>query len=186
MDNDINVSDIIMDSGVDPFDEVVEIEPTTSAEGSDPFDEIDEGNNEPESKESEESESEEKSEEVEKSEDTESDGNDDKVSENDTKDIKEDGDDSSGKEEVLPELDKQIEDGSLEIKINDDTLTLKDLKNDYIGQKEISKRFTEYDVKSKQLEKDTTEINGYINEFASKLKDGDSIGAMAYFVNLQG
>jgi len=87
----------------------------------------------------------------------------------------------------VDEFNKQLEEGSLEVQINDEeSVLLKDLKNDYIGQKEISRRFTEYDQKSKQLDADTTEINEYINEFASKLKDGDSIGAMQYFGNFAG
>lgn len=55
-----------------------------------------------------------------------------------------------------------------------------------MGQKEISRRFTEYDVKSKQLDKDTNEINGYVNEFGSKLRNGDSIGAMQFFGEFAG
>lgn len=90
-------------------------------------------------------------------------------------------------EERLDAINKQIEEGNLEIQIDEETkVTLQDLKNDYIGQKEISRRFSEYDVKNKQLEQDTQEINGYISEFAGKLRDGDSVGAMAYFGEFAG
>ena len=89
-------------------------------------------------------------------------------------------------ERTLDSVTKELEDGSLEIKVGEEALQLKDLKNDYIGQKEISKRFTEIDIKNKQLEADTSEINEYIDTFASKLRDGDSVGAMSYFGQFAG
>lgn len=155
----------------DPFDDVVEIEPTTSATGGDPFDELDEGTSEPESEES----NEEEGTETETSEPVEASAE-EAVVEDESKD-----------EIGVDELNKQLEDGSFKVKINEtDTASLKDLKNSYMGQKEISRRFTEYDVKSKQLDKDTNEINGYVNEFGSKLRNGDSIGAMQFFGEFAG
>lgn len=89
--------------------------------------------------------------------------------------------------ESLKSLNEKLENGELEIKLDEETsVTLKDLKNDYMGRKEIARRFSEYDVKNKQLEKDVQEIETYIGEFASKLKDGDSVGAMAYFGEFAG
>ena len=155
----------------DPFDDVVEIEPTTSATGGDPFDELDEGTSEPESEES----NEEEGTETETSEPVEASAE-EAVVEDESKD-----------EIGVDELNKQLEDGSFKVKINEtDSASLKDLKNSYMGQKEISRRFTEYDVKSKQLDKDTNEINGYVNEFGSKLRNGDSIGAMQFFGEFAG
>jgi hypothetical protein len=90
-------------------------------------------------------------------------------------------------EDSLKELNEKLENGDLEIKLNEeDSVTIKELKNSYMGQKEIARRFSEFDVKSKQLEKDTQEIEGYIDTFASKLKDGDSVGAMQYFGEFAG
>jgi len=158
----------------DPFDDVVEIEPTTSATGGDPFDELDEGTSEPESEESNEEEGTE-AEQTEASEPVEA-AAEEAVVEDESKD-----------EIGVDELNKQLEDGSFKVKINEtDSVSLKDLKNSYMGQKEISRRFTEYDVKSKQLDKDTNEINGYVNEFGSKLRNGDSIGAMQFFGEFAG
>ena len=94
--------------------------------------------------------------------------------------------DEAKPERTLDSVTKELEDGSLEVKIGEESLQLKDLKNDFIGQKEISKRFTEIDVKSKQLDADTSEINEYIDTFAAKLKDGDSVGAMSYFGEFAG
>jgi hypothetical protein len=183
MSDEMNVADVLMeqvDMSSDPFDDVVEIEPTTEAEGSDPFDSLDEGSDEPKEESSEEEENE-----AIDSEDSEDSG--EEASEDKEEESAEAADNKEVEDETAVDgLDKRIEDGSLELSINDEKVTLKDLKNDYIGQKEISRRFTEYDVKSKQLTADTTEINGYINEFAGKLKSGDSIGAMAYFGEFAG
>ena len=173
MNNDVEMEPIEVEAGTDmsydPFDEVVDIEPVEESEGE----------NEEESLE----ESEETEDIVDESEESEESESDDEDTEDKEEESTEDGD----KDEVgVDDINKKLEDGSLEVKINDETVTLKDLKNDYIGQKEIARRFTEYDVKSKQLEADTTEINGYINEFAGKLKSGDSVGAMAYFGEFAG
>jgi len=177
--SDSSISEIMMDQvdmSTDPFDDVVEIEPTTEAEGSDPFDEVDEGSDEQDvSSET----SEEEKNEVVASEDSE---DEDSGGEEDKEESTEDSEDEVG----VDELNKRIEEGSLELKINDEIVTLKDLKNDYIGQKEIARRFTDYDIKSKKLEADTNEINGYINDFAAVLKNGDSLGAMAYLGEFAG
>lgn len=183
--SDISVDEVVMDTvdmGADPFDDVVEVEPVDEIETTD------EGNDESTEEESSEEPKEEENEAIdsetdEVSGDEEEEKEDPEAKDEESQDESEDGDqDESGVDDV----NKQIEDGSLELKIDDETVTLKDLKNDYIGQKEIARRFTEYDVKNKQLEADTTEINGYINEFASKLKDGDSIGAMSFFGEFAG
>lgn len=115
---------------------------------------------------------------------------------NNEEDVVEAKEEADNKEEEVEEIDpseklqsfqEKLDSGELEIQINEEeTVTLKDLKNDYMGQKEIARRFSEYDVKSKQLEKDVQEVEGYINEFASKLKDGDSVGAMAFFGEFAG
>jgi hypothetical protein len=162
------------DMAYDPFDEVVE-------EG-DFTEEIEA------SEESEES-SEELPEEPKEEENSEEEAG-EEVSEDEVKEeSEEDGDkeeSSEDEQEPVSDLSKQIEDGSLEVEIDDEKVTLKDLKNDYIGQKEIARRFTEYDVKNKQLEKDVNEINTYVNEFASILKSGDAVGAMSYLGEFAG
>jgi len=160
----------MVDMGSDPFDDVVEIEPTEEVESEDTEQKEDDG----EVVESEEEGSEEEDDE----EDGDSEGK---------EDSEEPTDDSNGEDEKpLPDFAKAIEDGSLEIDIADTKVSLKDLKNDYIGQKEISKRFTEYDIRNKQLEADKSEINEYINTFAGHLKNGDAIGAMQYFGTFAG
>jgi hypothetical protein len=169
------------DVGVDPFDELDEMEMDESVEESEeveePGQESDEQQEEDEGQESE-SEEEDSQEEEGESEDSESE---------DEQEETDGSEESEGEsEDTSVELAKAIEDGSLEIDINGEKATLKDLKNDYIGQKEISRRFSELDVEKKQNEADKEEISGYIRQFATHLRDGDSVGAMQYFGEFAG
>lgn len=158
-----------VDMSHDPFDDVVEIEPTETDE------------DESEEAEAQEPEAEEEGQEAESE-----DGIED-LSEEKSDDEAGDEPDGEQPEEETLDLSKAIEEGSLEIKLSEEeSVTLQDLKNSHVGQKEIAQRFTEYDVKSKQLEKDTEEINGYINTFAEHLKNGDSVGAMQFFGEFAG
>jgi hypothetical protein len=162
----------------DPFDEVVE-------EG-DFTEDVEETVEAVESEESSEELSEEPKEE--ENEVVESEDGEESPDENDEDTEKDSENDESTEDEQEPtvELSKQIEDGSLEVEIGEEKVALKELKNSYMGQKEIARRFTEYDIKSKQLEADTNEINGYVNEFASILKSGDAVGAMSYLGDFAG
>jgi hypothetical protein len=165
-------SGVEIDMSVDPFDEVVEIEPIEESE---------EPSEEPESKSEEE-----KNGTVEATEEAAKEESGEEGSEEEGEESESDDTEKADDEEPAIDLAKQIEEGSLELEIGEEKVTLKDLKNSYQGQKEIARRFTEYDKKSKQLEADTQEINGYINEFAGKLRDGDSIGAMQFFGDFAG
>lgn len=176
---------IIVESGsdmaYDPFDEVME-------EGDFTEESVEENVEDVELSEESEGDSEDISEEPEEEEDSEEEAG-EETSEEEDKEESEEGEKEESSEdgqEPVADLSKQIEEGSLEVEIGEDKVTLKDLKNDYIGQKEIARRFTEYDVKNKQLEKDVTEINTYVNEFASILKSGDAVGAMAYLGEFAG
>jgi hypothetical protein len=175
------------DMAYDPFDEVVEegdftdeVEVEASEESEESSEEISEEPKEEEN-ESDESESGEEGEDGSEEEIEESESKEDKVEEGESKE-----EPSEDEQEPTVELSKQIEDGSLEVEIGEEKVALKELKNSYMGQKEIARRFTEYDIKSKQLEADTNEINGYVNEFASILKSGDAVGAMSYLGDFAG
>lgn len=165
-----------VDMSIDPFDEVVEYEPVEEVKEEDvePSEEAQDSEDEGESAESEDK--------------GDEDGSEDSSEEDSEKEANSESEpDEEGASETEPvEFAKAIEDGSLEIEVNGETVTLKDMKNDYIGQKEISRRFSEIDVKSKQMEADTKEINEYINTFAGHLKNGDAIGAMQYFGEFAG
>ena len=170
----------MVDMSSDPFDDVVEVEPT------------EESNEEPNS-ETEPEQEEDDGEVVESKEESaeDEDGSEDSESEDsekeDNSESEQDEPGTEGQDEKpLPELAERVEDGSLEIEMGDEKISLKELKNGYTGQKEISRRFTELDVKSKQQAADTAEINEYINTFAGHLKNGDAIGAMQYFGEFAG
>ena len=152
----------------DPFDDVVEIEPVEE--------EVAEDDASTESKEDEGQEPE-----AEAESDEEEDGPEDSEPKAEPEAV-----DGESDEEAPVSLEDSLKDGSYELKIDDADVTIQELKNDYIGQKEISRRFTEYDVKSKKLDADTEEINEYINTFAGHLKNGDSVGAMQYFGEFAG
>jgi len=181
-DTDVSMMDMGIeygnDIGSDPFDDVIE-EGDFSEEQLDAGEELDES----ESGEEEQSDEEGSIEDLEETKEPKEESEDSEQSkEQDSEEVEE-----APVEERLDAINKQLEDGSLEVKIDENTsATLQELKNDFIGQKEISRRFSDLDVKNKQLEADTNEINGYINEFAGKLRDGDSVGAMAYFGEFAG
>lgn len=100
---------------------------------------------------------------------------------------KEDSEESEAQEEVsLEEIQKQLEDGSYKLEINGEEVSLQDMKNDYIGQKEVARRFTQLDQERKEYQAEVQEVEQYINEFAAKMQDGDSVGAMAYFGQFAG
>ena len=193
------MSDDIVDMGADPFDEVVETGDFSEADESNDSEDSgtigdDSGSSEQADLEDDSSESGEdeglESFEAEESEEQEAEPQEDEESEksdDDPDSESEEPEEGQDDEGGSVDLAKAIEEGSLEVQIDEETsVTLKDLKNDYIGQKEISRRFSELDVKNKQMESDVNEINEYINTFASKLRDGDSVGAMAYFGEFAG
>lgn len=183
----------IIDMHSDPFDDVVEtgdfdaVDQSDSSEDSG-VDGVDSGSDEQVSLEDIENSSEEDEEvEAEEQESEEETAQDDEKTDEKPSDESEAPEEGSDDEGGSVDLAKAIEEGSLEVAIDEETsVTLQDLKNDYIGQREISRRFSELDVKNKQMEADVGEINEYINTFAGKLRDGDSVGAMQYFGEFAG
>lgn len=180
------------DLSYDPFDEVVEEgDFVDEAEPSEESEEIEAGAEE-QAEDEESTEQEEIGEENEPSESGPEDGDDEpeveaKDGEEEAKESEVEDEEKREPEELLAEVNQKLENGELEIQIDEETsVTLKDLKNDYIGQKEISKRFTEIDQRNKQLEQDSQEINTYVNEFAEIMRNGDAVGAMQYLGQFAG
>lgn len=169
-----------MDAGYDPFDDVVEEGDFEEASDDDSIEASSDDSEESEDQAPEDAEepsdepieeaSEESDEDVEKEEESE---------EEEAEEI--------SPEESLQALNEKLENGELEIKLDEETaVSLKELKNNYVTSKEIQRKFSELDVEKKSVERDVEEINGYINEFAGKLRDGDSVGAMQYFGEFAG
>lgn len=94
--------------------------------------------------------------------------------------------------EVLANEGIDIQDGVVGkyVKINGEEhfVALKELGNDFSGQKEIQRRFTEYDRQNKEWKKQVDEVNSYINQFSVKMQDPKQgpIEAMAYLGELSG
>lgn len=95
----------------------------------------------------------------------------------------EDGEDDQGSSAELVEA---IESGTLEIELGENTVTLKDLKDDFIGRQEVARRFSDLDVQRKAHDRDVEEIETYINDFAGLMRKGDAMGAMSYFGTFSG
>lgn len=183
-------------SGIDPFDDVVETGDFDEVDQSDSGEDsgVDETDSDGSSEDSTEAVGEESGEADEidetepEEEETEQDVQDDEGEEKPDEESDSEGDEESPEDEISVDgLNKKIESGELEVQIDEETqVTLKDLKNDYIGQKEISRRFTDLDREKKQVDTDVEEINGYINDFAGKMREGDSVGAMQYLAEFAG
>jgi hypothetical protein len=166
----------------DVFDEVVE-------EGD--FDELSaDDNTEDASQDSEEESSEdieESSDEIIEDDSEESDGDSEEEVEEDSEEESEEEKEEVEPSEALQQLNEKLESGDLEIQLDDESLvTLKELKNNHVTSKEIARKFSELDVEKKAVQKDVAEIEGYINDFAGKLRDGDSVGAMQFFGEFAG
>jgi len=68
----------------------------------------------------------------------------------------------------------------------DQFVSLTDLGNDYSGQKAISQKFNEIAQERTQHQNEVAEVNGYINTFGDKMKEGDSLAAMSYMGEFAG
>lgn len=87
---------------------------------------------------------------------------------------------------TLESLKEQIEKGEYSLDIDGEKVTINDLKNNFHGMKEVDRRFTELDTEKKTFQQDVEEVNGYINEFANRMQDGDVVGAFSYFGEFAG
>ena len=72
-------------------------------------------------------------------------------------------------------------------------VSLQDLLNNYSGKVSYDKKFQEFSESKKEFDdykvtydKDIDLINGYINDFAEKLKSNDAMGALSYFAEFSG
>ena len=75
----------------------------------------------------------------------------------------------------------------------DEDVTLQDLLNNYSGKVGWDKKFQELSDDKKLYKEEITrhedevgKINGYINTFRDKMKNGDSLGALEYFASFSG
>lgn len=101
-------------------------------------------------------------------------------------------DDSEVKDE--PEAEVSDKSGLIEVKTKDGVLeltleqiqsehpeVLQRLKNEVSGEKEIARRFSEFDQEKQAFMAEKTAIEGYVNEFAKATQDGNILGGLTYF-----
>lgn len=68
----------------------------------------------------------------------------------------------------------------------DTFVSLKDLGNDFSGQKAIAQRFNEYDRKEKEFEAQMNEVNEYINELGATMRDSSILEGVQKIGELTG
>lgn len=90
--------------------------------------------------------------------------------------------------EESTEEESQDETEAFEVKVDGEVqkVTLQDLKNDYSGRKAVAQRFTELDKERKEFYNEKAQVEGYIDNFSSKIKDGDALGAFSYLAEFSG
>lgn len=65
-------------------------------------------------------------------------------------------------------------------------VTLQELLNNYAGKVPYDKKFNELAKSRKEHEAEVKQINEYINNFSTKLKNNDVLGALSYFAEFGG
>jgi len=87
-------------------------------------------------------------------------------------------------------LEELIDSGEFTVKAKVDgeevDVSLAELKQNYAGKVAWDKKFTELSAERKEYEAEVSEVNAYINEFAAKMREGDTLGAMSYFAEFGG
>jgi hypothetical protein len=92
--------------------------------------------------------------------------------------------------EALQEMGLVSQDGELGkmVKVDGEEtfVSLKDLGNDFSGQKAISQRFNEYDRKEKEFNAQMEEVNDYINDLGATMRDQSILGGVQKIGELVG
>lgn len=111
-----------------------------------------------------------------------------------SKESAEDESESDSAQVEIPEAFKEMglvsENGELGkmVKVDGEEVfvSLKDLGNDYSGQKAIAQRFNEYDRKEKEFNAQMNEVNDYINELGATMRDQSILGGVQKIGELVG
>ena len=82
-------------------------------------------------------------------------------------------------------IEVKTQDGILELTLeqirDEHPEILQRLKNEVSGEKEIARRFSEFDKEKTSFLAEKEEIEGYIGHFAEATKDGNVLGGLTYF-----
>lgn len=78
---------------------------------------------------------------------------------------------------------EEIKDKLVSVKIDgeDQEVPIQELINNYSGKIAYDKKFTQLDQARQKFESEVKDIEGYINDFAGKMKSNDVLGAFEYF-----
>jgi hypothetical protein len=84
---------------------------------------------------------------------------------------KEEKEEEESKEEPL-DISSLSDDAMIKVKVDGELqeISLKDYKNGISGEKAIAKRFSEYDRKEKEFKAEIADINNFVNELGSTMK----------------
>ena len=97
----------------------------------------------------------------------------------------EDNEELVAKKLVLDELD---DDATIMAKVDGELqeISIKEFKNGISGEKAIAKRFSEYDVKEKEFNKQMDEVNNYIADLGTTMKSSSVLEGVAKIGELTG
>ena len=96
------------------------------------------------------------------------------------------GQEPEAKSEEPKEAQSETEEFEVTIDGEIQSVSLQDLKNDYSGRTAVAQRFTELDKDKKEFYNEKSKVEAYINEFSSKIKDGDAMAAFGYLAEFAG
>lgn len=110
-----------------------------------------------------------------------------------SKDDEDDSEDSEESEEDSEEakslnLDDLDENATLTIKVDGEMeeISIKDYKSGISGQKALARKWSEVNNVHQQNQKDIKDVNEYVNTFSEKMKEGNTLEAMAYLGSFSG
>lgn len=96
-------------------------------------------------------------------------------------------DESEGTEKKLS-LDELDDDATIMAKVDGELqeISIKEFKNGISGEKAIAKRFSEYDVKEKEFNRQMNEVNEYINDLGTTMKSSSVLEGVSKIGELTG
>ena len=85
-------------------------------------------------------------------------------------------------------LDEMDDEATISVKVDGELqeISIKDFKNGISGEKAIAKRFTEFDSKEKEFDRQMNEVNDYINDLGTTMRNETMLGGVTKIADLAG
>jgi hypothetical protein len=85
-------------------------------------------------------------------------------------------------------LDEMDDEATISVKVDGELqeISIKDFKNGISGEKAIAKRFTEFDSKEKEFDRQMNEVNDYINDLGTTMQNVSMMEGVAKIADLAG